>query len=84
MSTLNPLKYRPGQVAKALIATLTGVIGLCGLIAAEFADGPLATVGGWAAAAALFLTPIAVFLKKAEPWIGMIEAVVPERDETGE
>lgn len=70
---MNPLKYRPGQIAKSLVAVLTGVVGLLGLVAAEFAEPPLATIGGWATAAALFLTPILVFLKKVEPWIGLID-----------
>lgn len=73
MNSLNPLKYRPAQVAKSLIAVLTGVVGLCGLLAAELADGPLSTIGGWAAAAALFLTPILVFLQKAKPWMDLLD-----------
>ena len=78
MNSLNPLRYKPAQIAKTLVATLTGVIGLLGLFAAEFAEGPLATVGGWAAAAALFLTPILVFLKRAEPWIDLLDG--PEQE----
>lgn len=74
---MNPLKYRPAQIAKAIVATLTGLVGLLGLAAATFADGPLATIGGWATAAALFLTPILVFLKKVEPWIDVIEGGLP-------
>lgn len=75
MNTLNPLKYKPSQVAKALIAGLGSIIGLLGLAASTFADGALATVGQWATAAALFLIPILVFLKKAEPWIGMLDSL---------
>lgn len=73
MTSMNPLKYTPGQIAKSLIASLTGVIGLLGLAAATFGDGPLAAVGGWATATALFLTPILVFLKKAEPWADLLD-----------
>lgn len=73
MSTLNPLKYKPSQIAKALIAGLGSIVGLLGLAASTFADGTLATVGQWATAAALFLIPILVFLKKAEPWIAMLD-----------
>ncbi|MBF6374450.1 hypothetical protein [Nocardia farcinica] len=73
MTSLNPLRYKPSQIAKALIAALTSIVGLLGLAASTFADGALATVGQWAAAAALFLAPILVFLKKAEPWIGMLD-----------
>lgn len=79
MTASNPLTYKPAQIAKALIATLTGVVGLLGLAAATFTDGALATGGGWATAAALFLTPILVFLKKAEPWMGLLAG--PLRDE---
>ena len=77
MNTSNPLKYRPAQIAKALIAALTGVVGLLGLAASTFSDGALADIGGWAAAAALFLTPILVFLKKAEPWFGLLDGQSP-------
>lgn len=73
MASLNPFDYRPAQIAKALIAGLTGVIGLLGLAANTFGDGAFATVGGWAAAAALFLTPILVFLQKAQPWINVLD-----------
>ncbi|BAD56389.1 hypothetical protein [Nocardia farcinica] len=73
MTSLNPLRYKPSQIAKALIAALTSIVGLLGLAASTFADGALATVGQWAIAAALFLAPILVFLKKAEPWIGMLD-----------
>ncbi|MGY2036627.1 hypothetical protein ACW9HF_15200 [Nocardia gipuzkoensis] len=77
MSTWNPLRYKPAQIAKALVAVLTGIIGLLGLAASTFSDGALATVGTWATASALFLTPILVFLKKVEPWIGVIEGGLP-------
>ncbi|MFD3748318.1 hypothetical protein [Nocardia sp. NPDC058633] len=75
--SMNPLTYRPTQVAKALVAVLTSVVALLGLAAATFGEGTLATVGTWAAAAAVFLTPILVFLKKAEPWIGMLDGIFP-------
>ena len=75
MNTLNPLQYKPSQIAKALIAGLGSIVGLLGLAASTFAEGALATVGQWATAAALFLIPILVFLKKAEPWIGMLDGL---------
>ena len=75
MSTLNPLKYKPSQIAKALVAGLGSIVGLLGLAASTFAEGTLATVGQWATAASLFLIPILVFLKKAEPWIGMLDGL---------
>lgn len=67
MDSLNPLRYRPAQIAKALVALLTCVIGLCGVCTTLFTTGTLAALGESAAAAALFLTPILVFLQKAEP-----------------
>ncbi|MFI6368718.1 hypothetical protein ACIBG0_39055 [Nocardia sp. NPDC050630] len=82
---MNPFKYSPGQIAKALIAALTSVIALLGLAAATFGDGTFATIGTWATAAAVFLTPILVFLKKAEPWFGMLDRVLPRAaDQRGE
>lgn len=66
MASLNPLDYRPAQVAKALVALLTSVIGLLGVATSVFATGGLAAVGHWATAAALFLAPVLVFLQKAE------------------
>lgn len=77
MNSLNPLRYRPAQIAKAVAALLTSTVALLGLAASEFATGPLATIGGWAAAAAIFLTPIVVFLKKAQPWIDLLDGKLP-------
>ena len=74
---MNPMKYRPAQIAKALIAALTSVMALLGLAAATFGEGTLATVGTWATAAFVFLTPILVFLKRAEPWIGILDGIFP-------
>lgn len=72
-AALNPFNYRPSQIAKALIALLTSVIGGLGLAAAVFTEGPLAVLGQWAIAAALFLAPILVFVKRAEPLFGMLD-----------
>ncbi len=77
MASLNPLDYKPAQIAKSLISTLTGIVGLLGLAALAFTDGPLSAVGGWATAAALFLTPILVFLQKAQPWMDMLGGSTP-------
>lgn len=77
MDSLNPFDYTPAQIAKALVAGLTALVGLLGLIVATFTDGPLDAVGHWAAAAALFLTPILVFLKRAQPWIDMLDRALP-------
>lgn len=77
MASMNPLDYKPAQIAKALVSALTGSIGLLGLAALAFTDGPLAAVGGWATAAALFLTPVLVFLQKAQPWIDMLDGSTP-------
>ena len=67
-----PLKiagYTPAQAAKSVVAALTCTIALLGLAVTSFTEGPLAVVGGWAAAALLVLTPIAVFVKSAAPII---------------
>lgn len=72
MASKNPFDYKPAQIAKSLIAVLTSVVGLLGVVASAFATGDLATVGHWATAAALFLTPILVFLQKAQPWMDLL------------
>ena len=71
-----PLKiagYTPAQAAKAVVAALTCAIALLGLAVTSFTEGPLAVVGGWAAAALLVVTPIAVFVKSAEPIIDALD-----------
>ncbi|MBF6328724.1 hypothetical protein [Nocardia transvalensis] len=73
MTSLNPLRYKPSQIAKALIAGLTCIVGLLGVTASTFATGDLAVVGKWAATAALFLTPVLVFLQRAEPIIDRLD-----------
>lgn len=73
MASLNPLSYHPAQIAKALVALLTSLIGLLGVAASVFADGGLATAGQWATAAALFLAPVLVFLQKAQPLFDMFD-----------
>lgn len=65
--------YTPAQVAKSLVAAVTGVAALCGLAVTSFTDGPLAVVGGWGAAALIVLTPILVFLKSAAPLVDLID-----------
>ncbi|MBF6301159.1 hypothetical protein IU459_26975 [Nocardia amamiensis] len=77
MNTLNPLKYKPSQIAKAIVAGLGAVVGLLGVAASTFTDGPLTALGQWATAASLLLIPILVFVKKAEPWIGVLEPGPP-------
>lgn len=66
MASKNPFDYKPAQVAKALVALLTSTIGLLGVAASVAATGDLEAVGHWATAAALALTPILVFLKRAQ------------------
>ncbi|MCM6778022.1 hypothetical protein NDR87_30995 [Nocardia sp. CDC159] len=83
MGSLNPFDYEPAQIAKALVAALTAVVGLLGLLASTFSDGPLDVAGQWAAAAALFLTPILVFLKRAQPWMEMLHQSLPGRTPDG-
>jgi hypothetical protein len=75
---MNPLNYSPGQMAKSIAAFVTVAVGLLGLAAAEFTEGPLAPIGGWAGTALIALTPVVVFLKKAEPWIGMVGNRAPD------
>nr|WP_296763787.1 hypothetical protein [Rhodococcus sp. (in: high G+C Gram-positive bacteria)] len=70
--SINPLKYTPAQLAKAGVALLTALVALLGFAATNFVDGPLATVGGYAAVAALVLNPIVVFLKQAAPVISVL------------
>ncbi|BAH52301.1 hypothetical protein [Rhodococcus opacus] len=67
--SLNPLNYSASQIAKFLVSVIGSLVIILGLAAVEFADGPLAQVGVWAAVAAAFLTPIGVFLKRATPVI---------------
>lgn len=70
--SLNPLDYKPAQIAKSLIALLTSVIALAGVLAAALADGGLAAAGGWVAGVAVALTPILVFLQKVQPWMNLL------------
>lgn len=72
-ASLNPLDYHPAQIAKALVALLTSVLGFLGLAASVFADGGLVTAGHWATAAALFLAPILVFMQKAQSVIDVVD-----------
>lgn len=71
--SLNPLNYKPSQIAKAIVAALGAVVGLLGWAAATFTDGSLAAVGQWATAASLIAIPILVFFKKVEPWMNMLD-----------
>ncbi|WP_280393029.1 hypothetical protein [Nocardia wallacei] len=73
MASLNPLDYKPSQIAKALIAALSSAIALVGVLAMALTDGGLATAGGWVAGVAVFLTPILVFLQKVQPWLAMLD-----------
>jgi hypothetical protein len=73
---MNPLHYKPSQIAKALVALLTSSIAFLGLLAIVGSTsniGTLATVGAWAVGAAAFLTPVLVFIKKAEPVIDSLD-----------
>lgn len=81
MNPLNPFRYKPSQIAKAIVALLASLIAMLGLAASAFADGPMATAGGWAAAAAIFLTPILVFLQKAAPWMALLDRMIPQAGE---
>lgn len=65
MASINPFDYRPAEIAKSLVALLTSVIALGGVLAATLTTGGLADAGAWVAGIAVFLTPIVVFLKRA-------------------
>jgi len=69
----NPFDYRPAQIAKALVALLTSIVGLLGVAASVAATGDLQVVGHWATATALCLTPIVVFLKRAQPFLDAVD-----------
>ncbi|WP_305780000.1 hypothetical protein [Nocardia nova] len=71
--SLNPFAYHPAQVAKALVALLTSSIALLGTLAAALSSGGLADAGLWVAGIAAALTPIAVFLKRAQDVIGVFD-----------
>lgn len=71
--SLNPLDYRPAQIAKALAALLTSVTALLGTLAAALSSGGLADAGLWVAGVAAALTPIVVFLQRAEPVIELFD-----------
>lgn len=77
---MNPFKYKPSQIAKALSALIVAVVGLLGVVASTFTDGSFATIGQWATVASLFLVPIVVFLKKAEPWMPLLDRFVPTHE----
>ena len=61
--------YTPKQATAAAVAGLSCAGALAGLAVTTFTDGPLAAVGGWAAAALLVLTPLTHFVKAAAPLI---------------
>ncbi|WP_405490497.1 hypothetical protein [Nocardia sp. NBC_00511] len=65
-TSLNPLDYRPAEIAKALVALLTSAISVLGLVAADLTTGGLSTAASWVAGIAAALTAPLVFLKKAE------------------
>lgn len=65
-ASLNPFDYHPAQIAKALVALLTSVVTVLGLLAAALASGGLADAGLWVAGIAAAIAPIVVFLKRAQ------------------
>ncbi len=64
MGSFNPFKYKPAQLAKALIAILGGLVTIC----ASQVLGTWGVVFG-----ATVLTPALVFLVKARPWIEALD-----------
>lgn len=69
----NPFAYHPAQIAKALVALLTSVIGLLGIVSASLSTGGLATASSWVAGVAVALTAPLVFLKRAEQVADIID-----------
>ncbi|AHH20865.1 hypothetical protein NONO_c60890 [Nocardia nova SH22a] len=65
-ASLNPFAYKPAQIAKALVATVTAVIALAGLLANALTTGGLASAGGWVGGVAIVLGPVLVFLQRME------------------
>jgi predicted cation transporter len=70
---VNPLKYHPAQIAKAIVAALSCTVILAGLAANLSATGPLHMVGSWAIGAGAVLTPVLVFMQKAETVLEKID-----------
>lgn len=73
MASLNPLDYHPAEIAKALVAFVTSVITVLGLLAATLSTGGLASAGAWVAGVAAVLAPILVFLKRAQLMAGLFD-----------
>lgn len=65
-ASLNPFAYKPAQIAKALVAFVTAVIALAGLIASALTTGGLSTAAGWVGGVAIALSPVLVFLQRME------------------
>lgn len=65
----NPLHYSIRQLYKALMAWLSSMGILLGLVVVVMVDDPYKQIGLYAAAALAVLNPIVVFLKRADPII---------------
>lgn len=72
-ASLNPLAYKPSQIAKALVAVVTAVIAIATLIAADLTTGGLSTAATWVSGIAIALTPVLVFLKRAQSVIDVVD-----------
>jgi hypothetical protein len=72
-ASLNPLAYKPSQIAKALVAVVTAVIGILTLIAGDLMTGGLSTAAEWVTGVVMALTPVLVFLKKAQNVIDVVD-----------
>ena len=72
-ASLNPFSYKPAQIAKALVAVVGGVIAIATLIASDLTTGGLSTAAGWVSGVVMSLTPVLVFLKKAETVIDVVD-----------
>jgi hypothetical protein len=72
-ASLNPLAYKPAQLAKAFVALTTAAIAILTLIASDLSTGGLSTAAGWVSGIAMALTPVLVFLKRAGDVIEVID-----------
>lgn len=83
-ASLNPFAYKPAQVAKAAVALVTAVIAVATLVASDLTTGGLSTAAGWVSGVAIVLTPVLVFLKKAQSVIDVVDSTTAAKLSDGE
>jgi hypothetical protein len=79
-ASLNPFDYKLSQIAKAAVAFVTALIAIATLIASDLTTGGLSTAAGWVSGVVMVLTPVLVYLKRAE---AVVEAVDPAKPGDG-